>query len=67
MNFCITHHVLYCSLFAIFPPPAPHAYPLPLEYLLPSVCHSNEALVKTAKNTKSYYCTTLTLSHHYLV
>ena len=31
------------------------------------VCHSNEALVKTAKNTKSYYCTTLTLSHHYLV
>ena len=64
MNFCITHYVLYCSLFVIS---SPRAYPLPLEYLLPSVCPSNEALVKTAKNTKSYYCTTLTLSHHYLV
>ena len=64
MNFCITHYVLCCSLFVIS---FPHAYPLPLEYLLPSVCHSNEALVKTPKNTKKCYCTTLTLSHHYLV
>ena len=63
MNFCITHYVLYCSLFIS----SSHAYPLPLEYLLSSVCHSNEALVKTAKNTKSYYCTTLTFSHYYLV
>ena len=28
MNFCITHHVLYCSLFVIS---FPRAYPLPLD------------------------------------
>ena len=33
-----------------------------LEYLLPSVCHSNEALLETAKNNN----TTLTFSHYYL-
>ena len=49
------------SVFYLLPP-----YPLPLEYLLPPVCHSNEALLETAKNTKSYYCTTLTFSHDYL-
>ena len=59
MNFCLTHYVLYCFLFVIS---FRRAYPLPLEYLLPSICHSNKALVK---NTKSYYCTTLTLCHHY--
>ena len=33
MNFCITHYVLYCSLFFIS---FPGAYPLPLEYLFSS-------------------------------
>ena len=60
MNFCLTHYVLYCSLFLIS---SPRAYHLPLEYLLPSVCHSNKALVETAKNTNK----TLTFSPHYLV
>ena len=44
-----------CSLFlSLCYLPSP-AYPLPLEYLLPSVCHSNEAVVETAWNTKRYY------------
>ena len=58
MNFCVKQFVLFCALFVIS---SPRAYPLPLEYLFPSVSHLNEALVKTAKNTQSYYCTTLTL------
>ena len=41
MNFCETHFVLFSSLFVIS---SLRAYPLPLEYLLPSVCHSNEAV-----------------------
>ena len=57
MNFCVTHFVrLFSSLFVIS---APRVYPLRLEYLLPSVCHSNEAVVETAWNTKRYYWTTL--------
>ena len=52
MNFCVTHFVLFSSLFVIS---SPRVYPLPLEYLLPSVCHSNEAVVETAWNTKRYY------------
>ena len=64
MNFCVKQFVPFCALFVIS---SPRAYALPLEYLLPTVSHLNEALVKTAKNTKSYYCRTLTFSHHYLV
>ena len=52
MNFCVIHFVLFCTLFVIS---SPRAYPLRLEYLLPSVCHSNEAVVETAWNTKRYY------------
>ena len=56
MNFCVTHFVLFCALFRLmFVISSPLAYPLPLEYLLPTVCHLNETLVETAKNTKSYY------------
>ena len=52
MNFCVIHFVLFCTLFVIS---SPRACPLRLEYLLPSVCHSNEAVVETAWNTKRYY------------
>jgi len=44
---CNTLGSLFLSVCYLLSP----AYPLPLEYLLPSVCHSNEAVFETACNS----------------